>query len=69
MQGGFLATLDWSQAYDRMRPEATMQALQLLGFPAPWVALLSPRVPGGTHDLGHLDVRWDQVRGLSNEIL
>ena len=41
VEGGFVATLHWSQAYDCMNPGATMEAWRNLGFPASWVALLS----------------------------
>ena len=33
-QGGYMATLDWTSAFDRMQPEITARALVELGLPA-----------------------------------
>ena len=37
---GYLASLDWSQAYDRMDSEATAQLLQRLGWPSSLTTLI-----------------------------
>ena len=41
MSGGFAASLDWTQAYDRMKPEITTKVLTHLGFPPGFVAILT----------------------------
>ena len=40
-ESGFVGTLDWTQAYDRMRPQVTVQVLQRLGWPPKFCSLLS----------------------------
>ena len=37
---GFLASMDWSAAYDRMKPQITVRFLEALGLPAGLLALL-----------------------------
>ena len=38
-KGGFLATMDWAAAYDRMRPSITSAAFRQLGLPEPLAKL------------------------------
>lgn len=37
---GYLTTLDWSQAFDRMRPAVTIEALQQMNFAPKFIQLL-----------------------------
>ena len=39
-QGGFLATMDWSAAYDRMRPAVSSAVFTQLGLPPPIARLI-----------------------------
>ena len=38
--GGFLATMDWSAAYGRMKPNITAEVFRLLGLPEPLAKLI-----------------------------
>ena len=70
VSGGFAASSDWTQAYDRMKPEITTKTLTLCGFPPRFFCHFDPSMDGTNpvdelrwaHSPGATEVKSDATR-------